>query len=1242
MLPTSYLRYPHLSADLVTFVAENDVWIAPLSGGRAWRISGMGLPARGPRFTPDGSALVWSVVQGSAPEIVTAGTDGGGYRQLTYWGQPSTRVRGFTPEGDVLAVSAHGQADGRHTWARSVPLDGGPSRILQLGPVDSVVWAPAIGDERPMVLGTALSREPAYWKRYRGGAAGKIWIDRDGGGGFERLVPELDGNLCDPAWVGGRVAFLSDHEGYGNVYSVAPDGSDLRRHTDHEQFYARHLAADGDRLVYEHRGRLFVLDTLDGDARRLEISLGSAGHGRRRQTLVPARHLNGATPDRDGRASVVETHGTLHLLKHRDGPSHAIEATPGVRGRLGRMLGASHVGYIADRGGEESLYVRDVATDAVFGTYGAIPSALEDDDDEPGTGARRRRLAALAASAGLGPATTSQAGPALGRTAAGQADAHALDDSLPLPVSAVAVAGTSAAVGQQPAASPAAAGAPGAMHPAGAADRDREASSLEGDFRAPCPGDGDGDGEDGLRRVPLPCRGRVRSMESSPDGRWLAVGSEYGEAFLLDVREGVWRNLCQTDFGGITDLSFSPDSGWVSWIEPVTAFEGRSRIMLAATAEPDRSAIQVTDGRFHDHSPSFTHDGRYLAFLSERSFDPVYDTHSFDLSFPASTKPFMVALSDGTPSLFGPSVYLADADPDDTPRGASPANGAVNGARRVGGADEPATTWVVEEGIGQRLFAVPVAQGRYSRLVAVEKGLLWLVDESTGVTGDGRGPDSDVPALRLERFEYLDRRVTTLVPRLKSYRVSGSKRRLVYVDGQQVRSVPVDRSLETSSPDSHTLDLSRIRVELDPAKVWEQAFNEAWRLQRDFFWTGDMAGLDWPGIAEKYRPLIARLGSHDDLVDILLEMHGELGTSHAYVSPFAAVEPGAGRQGLLGADLVRADGLWRIAAVLEGESSDPQAYSPLSAPGVAVRAGDAILAVDGQRTPHDGGPDVLLEGAAGRAVELTIQGGPNSRRPGEVRRVAVVPVRDEQRLRYQNWVAGNRRTVREASQGGFGYLHIPDMAAQGWAQLHRDLDTETELDALIVDVRRNRGGHTSQLVAELIGRKVTAWTMARETRTGTYPSSAPRGPVVVIADEWAGSDGDIITQVAKLRAIGPVVGMRTWGGVVGIDNLFDLADGTKVTQPRYATWFAGGVGWGIENRGVAPDIEVPYPPHAYAAGEDPQLEQGVAVLKEMLREIPTQRPPLLAGYRSLQPAPLPPRPQTGRAEAVPVRATEGR
>lgn len=249
MTSTSYLRYPHLHQGLITFVAQDDVWIAPLDGGRAWRVSAESSPVRNPRFTPDGSHLLWTVTRGKAPEVVIAPVDGGSAKQLSYWGNASTKVKGFTADGDAVVTSAFEQPDARLSWAYAVSTATGKRSRLPFGPVDSIAFGPVVGDERPMVLSSVLSREPAAWKRYRGGTSGKLWIDTDGSGEFARLVPELDGNLCDPMWVAGRIAFLSDHEGHGNLYSVLPDGSNLRRHTDFEGFYVRHASTDGTRIV---------------------------------------------------------------------------------------------------------------------------------------------------------------------------------------------------------------------------------------------------------------------------------------------------------------------------------------------------------------------------------------------------------------------------------------------------------------------------------------------------------------------------------------------------------------------------------------------------------------------------------------------------------------------------------------------------------------------------------------------------------------------------------------------------------------------------------------------------------------------------------------------------------------------------------------------------------------------------------------------------------------------------------
>lgn len=1154
MTSSSYFRFPHVHGDLVTFVAEDDVWIAPLRGGRAWRVSSLQLPARNPRFTPDGKRLVWTVIQGTAPEVVSAEVDGGGYRQLTYFGHATTRVKGFTAAGDVVVTSAFRQAESRHSYAYSVPVDGGWAAELPFGPVESVAFGPEVGDERPVVLASVLSREPAWWKRYRGGTAGKLWIDADGNGEFERLVPDLDGNLADPLWVGGRIAFLSDHEGYGNLYSVLPGGGDLRRHTDHEDFYVRHASTDGERVIFESAGELWILHDLSSAAVRLDISLGSASQSRRPGLLKTTKHLGEVVPDASGSASAVEAHGTLHWIRHKDGPSRVVEATPGVRARLPRPLDGGRLAYVADHDGVEAIYIKEIAArvpDAVapavpLSPVAIPPEAVMDESEAP----------------------------------------------LPRPVPAAASSAAVAADVVLPVADDS---------PADRADTPAESAVNAEPSALPS-------------RIGFPKPSRASALEASPDGRWLAVGTSFGDVYVADTATGELSLVTSIGEGTIAELAWSPDSQWLAWSEPVTSFGSRSRLRLANATDLAGGIVEVTDGRFRDESPKFTPDGKFLAFLSNRSFDPVYDGHSFDLSFPSPIKPYLVALAAATPSPFGPDIDLASAGVESTD--GPDADAAAIAAVRV----DP-------EGMAHRVIGVPVPQGNYTALASTEGALLWLDWALAGVTGDGKASQEDKDARpSLVRYDLARRKSATLVEALDSYRLSGDGKKVVLVNDKQVSVVPAAAKADEESGQLVKVDLGRIRVMMDPLSVWGQAFDEAWRLQRDFFWTEDMAGQDWESIHKKYRPIVDRLGSHDDLVDLLWELHGELGTSHAYVRPAAVTENGSNGQGRLGADFAFTAAGWEITRILAGESSDPLATSPLTRPGAAAMAGDVLLAIDGVQLSATVSPSMQLVGAAGRTVELTLRNGPgHGADAGEQRRIAVVPVTDEERLRYQEWVAANRRTVREASGGRYGYLHIPDMMANGWAQLHRDLDTETALDGLIVDVRRNRGGHTSQLVAELIGRKVTGWSMPRGERPRTYPHHAPRGPVIILADEFAGSDGDIITQVAKLRGIGPVIGTRTWGGVVGIDNRFSLADGTGVTQPRYATWFGGGVGWSVENYGVDPDIEVLYPPHAYAAGRDPQLEYGIGALREMIQELPTDKPPVREGYRRLKPAPLPAR-----------------
>ncbi|MFB7115677.1 peptidase S41, partial [Streptomyces sp. NPDC056291] len=363
---SAYLRFPHLRGELVAFTAEDDVWLAPLDGGRAWRVSADNVPANHPRISPDGTFVAWTSTRDGAPEAHIAPVAGGPAKRLTYWGSSKTQVRGWTPAGEVLAISTQGQASLRRTWARAVPLDGGPATTLPYGPVGDVAHGP-----HTVLLSAPMGREAAWWKRYRGGTAGKLWIDREDTGEFVRLHEDLDGNIEYPLWVGERIAFLSDHEGTGALYSSLADGSELRRHTPYGGtsrssgaesgggFYARHAATDGTRVVYSSAGELWLLDDLDGaEPRRIDVRLGGPRVDLQPYPVNASHWFGSAAPDHTARGSAVAVRGAVHWVTHRSGPARALAAEPGVRTRLPRTFraeGEEWVVWVTDAEGDDAL-----------------------------------------------------------------------------------------------------------------------------------------------------------------------------------------------------------------------------------------------------------------------------------------------------------------------------------------------------------------------------------------------------------------------------------------------------------------------------------------------------------------------------------------------------------------------------------------------------------------------------------------------------------------------------------------------------------------------------------------------------------------------------------------------------------------------------------------------------------------------------------------------------------------------
>ncbi|MEU2771363.1 S41 family peptidase [Streptomyces sp. NPDC007162] len=1115
----SYLRLPHLHGDLLCFVAEDDLWLTSLdTPGRAWRLTVDRTKVGHPRFSPDGRRVAYTSWRSLVPEIHLTDVDGGPGRQLTYWGSADTRVCGWTPDGDILAVASHGQPFSYFTWAYKVSPDGDPGRKLPWGPVADIQVADLAGERRTLLLTGTPPHEPAGWKRYRGGATGRLWLHG------RRLLAGIGGHLDAPMFVGDRIAFLSDHEGIGNLYSCAHDGSDLRRHTDHDAFYARHAASDGTRVVYQCAGDLWLVDDLGPEAepRRLDVRLSGPRAGRRPYQVPAAQHVDGVSVDETGRASAVVVRGSLYWLTHRDGPARTIADTPGVRVRLPEMLGSTgRIAYVTDAGGEDAIEVA------------SLPRAS---GDRP-----PHRLA----SGRLGRVLELVSDPLGERLAVASHDGRLLLIDMP---------------------------------------QDEGAEGAEGAESAADP-------VDSVSADPVESVESVDSADSVDP---------------VDPVDPV--ELIHSLNGPVRDLAFSPDGSWLTWSHPGI---GRTLRQIKMARISDRLVIDITNGRFEDENPVFTRDGRYLAFLSWRGFDPVYDVHTGDLSFPLGCRPYLVPLSSATPSPFALS-------PDGRP--------AAGGLDPVED-EEPgdgSTVTVEVEGLENRVTPFPVAASKYSTMYPVAGGgLVWLRWPISGALGETFANPADTSGRpTLEYFHISKAKKAELVDHLDWFTVSGDGTRLVVVDEGELRAVP-----STESGDGDTtvwIDLRRILHEVDPPAEWRQAYAEAGRLIRDYFWDPGMCGIDWDGVLDQYRPLVERVASPDEFADLMRELLGELGTSHAYVTPARRNEgpPHYQRfQGLLGANFARREGGWTVQRILPGDSSDSKARSPLA--GTGIREGAVLTHVDGRPVDPVTGPYPLLAGAGGTTVELTFT--PGAGEPGPPRRVAVLPLIDERPLRYQDWVAKRREVVREMSGGTCGYLHIPDMGGSGWAQFNRDLRGEVSRPALIVDVRGNAGGHISELVVEKLTRTILGWDLTRNAQPVSYASNAPRGPIVALTDEATSSDGDMITAAIRLLRLGPVVGQRTWGGVVGMTGRHRLGDGTVITVPMNAAWFEE-YGWSVENHGVAPDREVLRTPLDWAEGRHVEMDEAIQLALDLLTDHPAAIPPDYTETPDRSRPKLPPRP----------------
>lgn len=1084
MALNGYYQRPTICGDLLVFLFEDDLWLKDLSGKSplASRLTSNPGRASDPFLSPDGRFLAYTSLDEGHPEIYVTELDEMEPRRLTYLGE-DTRCVGWSRDGKhILFTTSAGCPFNRIFQLAQVSPQGGPPEPLNLGPAAHISYSP----EKGRVIGRH-TWDPARWKRYRGGTAGQLWIDKSENGQFKRLEV-VDGNLTRPLWVGDRLYFGSDHEGICNLFSCLPDGGDLQKHTDHQDFYLRYPNTDGKHLVYQCGGDIWLFDPKTSKTKKIAIEVHTQRQRLARRFVAGNRFLQGYGLNPDGSHTAVVSRGKPYVFAHWEGAVKQLGEPDGVRYRL-LQWGPTGLFHVNDQSGEEEI--------------------------------------------GIFLSTENQ------------------------------------------------------RHP------EKYVSLTSGSDI-----------------------GRVLDLGLSPCGKRLWFTNHRHQLFALELNK-TWLDyhtsekksskkeagpplptlieVAEDRFQRIQEAAFSPDSQWLAFA--LSATRQDSRICLWNWEKQETTP--VTTVPFQDWSPDFDPEGRFLYFLSCRDFDPVKDNLFWEYSFPTACRPYLVTLQNDQPDPFLDRPRAPGADPPDWP---SPylETEAEKSKKKKGKKDVPKHLRVDLEGIQNRVRVFPVGEARYFGLLAA-KGKLILghtpVRPTLGKLQKTTGDEAII-----EQFDFKSLELSTAFSGVSGFALSLDRSTLIYRTERALRVVKADKlsagNGRGATRSSGWLDLNKVKVSIKPRAEWHQMLREAWRLMRDHFWDPDMASVDWQQVLTRYTPLLDRLSTRREFSDLLWEFQGELGTSHAYeyggdyhVGPYYA-------QGKLAATLKwdsRAKG-YRIQEMADGDPRSEDETSPLRILHHPLEPGDIILAVNGNRVSEMEPCEKFLVNQADSRVTLKVLRKTSHRGEGkpEPQEVEVPALRRETPVRYREWVERNRRFVHETSEGKLGYIHIPNMGADGFAEFHRSYYSEMEKSGLVIDVRYNGGGNVSGLLLEKLSRRKVGFDVQRWGAPIPYPQESLAGPMVALTNEQAGSDGDIFSHAFKLLGLGPLLGKRTWGGTIGIWPRHPLVDGTVTTQPEFAFWFPD-VGWGVENYGTDPDEEVENRPQDWRAGRDAQLIRAVEV-----------------------------------------------
>ncbi|MFW6198434.1 MAG: S41 family peptidase, partial [Acidobacteriota bacterium] len=704
------------------------------------------------------------------------------------------------------------------------------------------------------------------------------------------------------------------------------------------------------------------------------------------------------------------------------------------------------------------------------------------------------------------------------------------------------------------------------------------------------------DGSDDPRRLTELGEGFRYTPYWSPDGSKLAFVDQAMRIQIYDmdadavtpVDQGLWMM-----HGGLAGFEpgWSSDSRWLAYARGLD--NRHSAVFLYDVESGERH--QVTSGFYSEARPTFDPDGDYLYVLTNRNLSPVYSDFQNTWVYPNSTQVAAIPLRDDVPSPLAPRNDEEDVSDEEDEAGEEEGSPEDTDAETEGDgpeADEETAVEIDLDGLERRLVVLPAEAGNYSDLAAVSGKVIYHRRPRSGSAG---GP-SPVVAWDLESREE-----APILEDADAFTISADGKKMLAVSGGRFGIVDVAPGQKLEEP----LDLSDMTMTVEPMAEWRQIFNDVWRLFRDYFYVPNMHGVDWDAMGERYSALLDDVVTRWDLDFLIGELIGELNAGHTYNGGGGDVEEPEQRDvGLLGVDFAVEDGAYRIARIIDGAPWDSEVRSPLAMPGVDVDEGDWLLAVNGMPLDTSVDPWAPFEGLAGETVELTVNDTPSME---GARTVLVETLSSEARLRNLAWIDANRRRVEEATDGRVGYVYVPDTGINGQTELLRQWAAQIDTEGLIIDERFNNGGQIPDRFVELLNRPLYSYWGVRDGKDWQWPPVAHPGPKVMLINGWSGSGGDAFPWFFREAGVGPLIGTRTWGGLIGISGVPGLIDGGSIAVPTFGIYSLDGE-WIIEGHGVDPDIEVIDDPTQLARGTDPQLERAIQEVLRMLEESPVTRP----------------------------------